>query len=241
MAIAADSKRCCDGPASTTQQTSVTGLADRTRGAHTVAETGMDPDRPPQSSDVGTPDVAHSEEPLYPLDFEAIYREQAVFVWNYLRRMGVAERYREDVMHDVFVTVYRKRDVFDPRRPLRPWLVGIAFRVASDFMRRASIRREIPGAPVDEGALALDSSTSPETLLAQRRRGRLLERALDELSLERRAVIVLHELEGYSVPEVAEILDIPLNTAYSRLRRGRRQLLASVRRLTPPQSAGGEG
>ncbi len=75
---------------------------------------------------------------------------------------------------------------------------------------------EAPGA---EGALV---DAANRSLVAQ---------ALDTLDLDRRAVVVLHDVDEVSVPEIAAALGIPLNTAYSRLRLGREALSAAVKRL----------
>ena len=55
--------------------------------------------------------------------------------------------------------------------------------------------------------------------------------ALDDLELDRRAVLILHDIDGHSVPEIARALSIPLNTAYSRLRLAREQFKAAVKRI----------
>jgi RNA polymerase sigma-70 factor (ECF subfamily) len=57
-------------------------------------------------------------------------------------------------------------------------------------------------------------------------------KALESIKLDRRTVFVMVELNGHSVPEVAEALALPLNTAYSRLRLARREFVAAVRRLS---------
>jgi RNA polymerase sigma-70 factor (ECF subfamily) len=59
----------------------------------------------------------------------------------------------------------------------------------------------------------------------------LAELALTRVALERRAVLLLHEVEGHRMPEIAESLGIPLNTAYSRLRLARQEYELAVRRL----------
>ena len=55
--------------------------------------------------------------------------------------------------------------------------------------------------------------------------------ALDKLDEERRAVLVLHDIEGHGMPEIAELLETSANTLYSRLRRGREQFTKAVRQL----------
>lgn len=161
--------------------------------------------------------------------FTAIYRDQLRYVWRLVRQLGVAERELEDVVHDVFVTVHRQLPQYDATRPIRPWLAGITFRVASTHRRRASTQREIAAQPmVDELAQNLQGA---EDELQQREARRIMLELLERLEPDRRAVFVLHELGELSMPEVAEAIDAPLNTLYSRLRLARRQFAAEVRRL----------
>jgi RNA polymerase sigma-70 factor (ECF subfamily) len=166
-------------------------------------------------------------EPLARPEFPAVFREHLGYVWHAVRRLGVRERDLEDVTHDVFLAVFRKLDQYDASRPLRPWLFGFAFRIASDYRERARHRLEVPGdlsAVEDERPNALDGVLQRQTL-------ELARRALAELELGRRAVFILHELDECPMPEVALALGIPLNTAYSRLRLARADLAAAVRRL----------
>src|SRR5689334_8515619 len=76
------------------------------------------------------------------LTFRAIFEAEFAYIFNTLRRLGVREPDLEDVTHDVFITVNRLLSEFDPSRPLRPWLFGFAFRVASDYRRLARHIRE---------------------------------------------------------------------------------------------------
>jgi RNA polymerase sigma-70 factor (ECF subfamily) len=69
-----------------------------------------------------------------------------------------------------------------------------------------------------------------ERLVAGERRA-LLSAALETIPIERRAVIVMHDIDGLPIPEVAETLGIPANTAYSRLRLARAELATAVKRL----------
>ena len=162
------------------------------------------------------------------LGFRALFDEQFSYVFHTLFRLGVRRPDLEDVTHEVFVAVHRALDDYDPERPLRPWLFGIAFHVASDYRRRAHHRRE---ASEDRAAEPIDARPLADELLAAEQARRLLVEALDELELDRRAVLMLHDLDGHTVPEIAHALSIPLNTAYSRLRLAREQLRGAVKRL----------
>ena len=172
-----------------------------------------------------------SEAPPLPIprrpDFTAVFDEHFDYVWFTLRRLGVAERDLDDIAHDVFIQVYQRFAQFDPRRPLRPWLFGFAYRLASDYRRLARHRVETLGEPSD----GIDGAPSAADRAASRQTLDRVWAALEQLDLDRRAVFVLHEVEGHSIPEVADALGIPLNTAYSRLRLAREEFAKAVQRL----------
>lgn len=158
-------------------------------------------------------------------DLSSIYHDEVAYVWDFLRYLGIPARDIEDVVHDTFLTVHRRLDTYDPSRPLRPWITGIAYRVASDYRRRARHRHEVM---TDHAAASANSD--PEQATRRRRARDVLLRVLEEMSPERRAVFFLHEMEERSVVEIAEMLDVPINTLYSRLRRARQQFERAVDR-----------
>lgn len=67
---------------------------------------------------------------------------------------------------------------------------------------------------------------------------RLVTRALDAIAIERRAVFVMHDMDGIAVPEIARVLEMPLNTAYSRLRLARDEFRDAIRRLSSSTGGG---
>ena len=162
------------------------------------------------------------------VDFVALFQEHFSYVWSVLRRLGVREPDVEDLTHEVFLNVYRKVSELDGTRPVRPWLFAFAYRVASDDRRRAHRRREIIG---DEPT-ALDPGARADARIEAHEERSLVWCALDELDMDRRAVLVLHEWDDEPIPEVARALGIPLNTAYSRLRLARQDLARAVNRLS---------
>jgi RNA polymerase sigma-70 factor, ECF subfamily len=162
-----------------------------------------------------------------PPSFAAIYRDELPYVWKTLHRLGIPARDVEDLVHEVFLVVHRHLSRYDPARPLRPWLFGIAVRVVSTFRQASRNVREVPS---EIGEQPDPAPPSDERLAAAEARALLLE-ALDTLDLDRRAVFVMHDLDEVAMPEIAAALDIPLNTAYSRLRLARAHLAACARRL----------
>lgn len=151
--------------------------------------------------------------------FDSIYDSEFDYVWRTLGRMGVPHAEIPDAVHEVFVVLCRRWDEIDRARPMRPWLFGVARRVASDMRAK---RREQPST-VDVPA---DPPADP--LVAQRN---LVWNALATLDEDRRTVVVLHDLEGHTGAEIAVMLDIPVNSVHSRLRLARADLLAAVRKL----------
>lgn len=162
------------------------------------------------------------------VDFAALYQAEFGHVWHTLRRFGVRERDLEDLCHDVFVAFYRSQDRYDATRPLKPWLSGIAFRVASDYRRRAQHRREMPSLPIDRSPS--DEPPADEKLTGCQDRELLIE-ALAAVEEGRRAVLLMHDIDEQTMPQIAAVLGLPLNTAYSRLRLARAELTAAVNRL----------
>jgi RNA polymerase sigma-70 factor (ECF subfamily) len=160
-------------------------------------------------------------------ELRAIYEAEFDYVWHCLRRFGVRRADLEDASHEVFLVVHRRLTDFDPSRPVRPWLAGICFRVASDQRRRAHARREVTSGDLEPE----DESKGPEALLEDQERRSLVNRALESLDLDRRAVLVLHDVDGHPMPAIAEQLEVPLNTCYSRLRLAREQFKAAVQRI----------
>jgi RNA polymerase sigma-70 factor, ECF subfamily len=170
--------------------------------------------------------TAANTEPVA-LAFLAVFNAHVAYVCQTLRRLGVREADVEDVAHDVFLQVHLQLHQYDASRPLRPWLFAFAFRKASEHRRLARVRLEVVVAadePPDMAPSALDRALRQEAL-------QLGHQALAEIEFKQRAVFVLHELDGCAMPEVAAVLEIPLNTAYSRLRLARAAFDKAVRRL----------
>lgn len=159
---------------------------------------------------------------------DRIFREHGPFVWRALRRLGVSPADVDDAVQEVFVVVHRKLGEYEGRSQMRTWLYGIAVRVAAAQRRRSHVRHEV--ATEEPHAPETASMSNPESAAAEREALVLLDRALDELDDEKRAVFVLYEVEGLEMPEVAEALACPVQTAYSRLHAARKEVEKSMRR-----------
>jgi RNA polymerase sigma-70 factor (ECF subfamily) len=145
--------------------------------------------------------------------------------------MGVGRADLEDLTHDVFLAVYRRWEDFDAARAVRPWLFGFAYRIASDHRRLSRHRHEV----ADASSESVDGATLPDERIAEEQTRRRVLAALATIDLDRRSVLVMHDLDGHGMPEIARELAIPLNTAYSRLRLARRDFESAIRRGAAPR------
>ena len=151
-----------------------------------------------------------------------------MYLYQTLRRLGVQSPDLADVTHDVFVTVFRHLQDYDPTRALRPWLFGFALRVASDYRKKA--RHRYTQVSTQDRELDAEGPQPDEDAEARELRRDLL-RALDAMDFDRRAVVVMHDIDGQTVPDMAVFFNVPLNTMYSRLRLARTELESQLRRI----------
>lgn len=135
-----------------------------------------------------------------------------------LRIMGSRDQ-ALDATQETFLTAFRKAGQFQGNSALGTWIYRIAVNTCYDQLRRQKRRRADPMPdhldPVDHGAEeAVDSAgLRPE-----------IQRALAAIPYDFRSAVILSDIEGLGLPEVAEILGIPVGTVKSRVFRGRRLL-----------------
>jgi RNA polymerase sigma-70 factor (ECF subfamily) len=165
--------------------------------------------------------VAPPAEPVA-LEVRTIYREQARFVWLSLQRLGIHPSDLDDIAQDVFMIVHRRLDTFDRRARISTWLFGICMRVAANYRRRRRWTHEVlSGGFEDERPATL---TAADDILVRREQRELAERALNRLDVAKRATFVMFEIESLSCNEIADLMNVPVGTVYSRLHSARRQL-----------------
>ncbi|HSO32354.1 MAG TPA: sigma-70 family RNA polymerase sigma factor [Labilithrix sp.] len=148
--------------------------------------------------------------PLVDPSFTQLFEEHFGFVCRSLQRLGVREADMEDIAQELFLAVHRALPESDRTRPIRPWLFGFAVRYASNYRRLSWHRgRELDDVPVSPKLH--DKLAAKRTVIG----------ALERLDFDKRVVLVMHDLEEFTAPEIAEQLGIPLNTVYSRVRLAR--------------------
>jgi RNA polymerase sigma-70 factor (ECF subfamily) len=150
------------------------------------------------------------------------------FIWRSLRRLGVAEQAVADAAQQVFVLAAEKIAAIVPGSE-RPFLFQTAVRVAMSIRRTYAQRREAVGASELEDLA--DPSPLPDDAAEHVRRRKHLDALLDALPMDLRTAFVLYEIEELESPEIASLLDIPVGTVASRLRRAREEFRRAAERL----------
>ncbi|HSO32959.1 MAG TPA: sigma-70 family RNA polymerase sigma factor [Labilithrix sp.] len=156
---------------------------------------------------------------MQPLSFDQVYDRHFRFVWRVLRTFGLPPSMVEDAAQDVFVVVHRRLGEFEGRSDIRTWLFRIARWVVS------SERRKLRTKPVHEelDEAVVDKAAGPYDLAVRSEAVETLERILGQMDADKRVAFLLMDIEEMKASEVAELLEINVNTVYSRLRLAREQ------------------
>jgi len=149
--------------------------------------------------------------------FEPIYRQYFDFVWSSVRRLGVGP---DDVVQEVFIVIHSRLHTLEQPKALRSWIYGIVRPTLSGYHRSRRVK-EASGAVLASEPSGQPLPRTPLELVEQNDQVELLFSLLEELDDSKQEVFMMAELDELSVPEIAEILEIPLNTAYSRRRAAR--------------------
>jgi RNA polymerase sigma-70 factor (ECF subfamily) len=174
------------------------------------------------------PEVAAPAAVADPARVRALVDEHFRFVWRLLRRLGLSEADADDIAQQVFVVGSNKLDVMIAGSE-RGFLYRTAVHLASRFRRSRGRRREDPS----EGLERLSSAEPDLDELVDRRRAReMLDSMLEHLPEDQRTVFVLFEIEQLTSVEIASVLELPIGTVASRLRRAREQFQAELARRT---------
>lgn len=146
----------------------------------------------------------------------------------------------EDVVQQVFIKVYVSLRQFDLRSTFSTWLYKVAVNECYDYLRKKRVRRLVYEADLSEEQVRqlqeLESGAgmaqaTPGADASQRAELRqIVGRLLDELNEEDRMMLVLKEVEGFSVEEIGQVLDVNVNTVKVRLFRARGRLIDVYRK-----------
>ena len=171
-------------------------------------------------------------------EFERLMREHVAPLYRAAYRWTGAVDRAEDLVQQLLVRLYPRLAELRELDRLRPWALRVMYRIFVDGIRRER------ASPVQFGSETaaeeatgedepwLDPGPGPAELAEQELTQERLLRAWEQLGEDHRVVLSLHDIEDYSLPELSQIMDIPLGTLKSRLHRARarlRELLAAER------------
>jgi len=159
--------------------------------------------------------------------FREVFRNHRADVARLALRMTSRPGDLEDLVQEVFLQVYRSIKDFRGQSRFSTWLYRVTVNVVL-MQRRAARSRPLLQEASDE-SFGADARELPDDQLARTRRVAAFYRLLDRLSDKKRAVFVLHELEGLSPSEVAKVVNAPVLTVRTRLFYARRELLEMLR------------
>lgn len=140
------------------------------------------------------------------------------------RRYARTETDAEDLTQEIFVDLYRSIGGFRCASSLTTWVT----RVALNHCLKHLERRRPDSLPLDDALRSRDDNGNPVRASARRELGDQVQAALDRLTPEHRAVVILHELQDLTYQECAVVLSIPVGTVKSRLSYAFRRLRVAL-------------
>jgi RNA polymerase sigma-70 factor (ECF subfamily) len=168
------------------------------------------------------------------LAWEALVRQyQARILGLAYHYLGNREEAR-DLAQEVFIRIYRNIHLCKGAEMFMPWVIRIARNLSIDQKRRKAARPIAGDIPVDEMGDLPAPGRSPEAEWMANSRKRMIFRALQELTDINREIILLKEIQGLTLEEIASLLKIPLGTVKSRANRARIELAEKVLALSSP-------
>ena len=169
-------------------------------------------------------------------DFDLLLRGHVRPLYRYAYRWTGDVDQAEDLVQEALTRAYLELPRLREIEQLRPWMARVMYRIFVDWLRRAN-RSPVTYAgrsgstgefsdDEEEDDQAPDETWNPETLTERAFERERIEAAWVHLQKQHRVVLSLHEIEGYSLEEVAQIIEMPVGTAKSRLSRARNRLRA---------------
>lgn len=160
--------------------------------------------------------------------FEALLAPQVERLYRLAYRFTGNRSDAEDLVQELLVRLFPRTEELAALEHLRPWLARALYNLFIDTVRQRS--RDPLHQSMEEAVLETveDPGPSPEGDVERLWLRRRLAAALAELNPDQRALLALHDMEGYTLPELTIILDTPIGTLKSRLHRARERLKNSL-------------
>jgi len=154
--------------------------------------------------------------------FEQLYRAHAGRLYTLIVRMVASAETAEDLLQEVFLTAYRKANLFRGESSLGTWLYRMAVNHCLDYLRGRQSKMARTTDSLDEDGVVEPAASAP--LVASSINRLDLERAIEQLPDGCRTAFVLHDVEGFEHHEIATMLGISEGTSKSQVHKARMKL-----------------
>ena len=165
--------------------------------------------------------------------FEEIYRSHYRRVYNQCVRMTRNASEAEDLTQDVFIQLYRKLKTFRGESAFTTWLHRLTVNVVLMHFRKTASRPDQRSQHDSEELEVVNRTATSESVVILNRI--YLDEAIRQLAPGYRAVLILHDVEGYEHHQISEILGCAVGTSKSQLHKARRMLRRLLRKRAAPQ------
>lgn len=154
------------------------------------------------------------------LDIGRLFDAHAPYLCRVVHRLTGSRETAEDVVQEVFLLAYNRRSELEDRTGIRTWLYRAAVNHVRHRRRSFSRYQGLMDRYQQHPGLK-DKEEGPDEVASRMERGKIMQECVAQLSEKLREVFVLYELEELEGNEIAAILDLPVNTVWSRLRLAR--------------------
>jgi len=166
------------------------------------------------------------------LAWEVLVREYQSKVYGLAYQYAGNPEDARDLCQEVFVKIYRNLSRVPDEKKFSPWLIRITRNTCVDYLRRKKVRPPASDLLASELRSLADRNPNPEQDYSRKKKRRIIQKALEMLSYLNREIIILKEIQGFSMEEISELLKVPLGTIKSRSHRARLDLAEKVIAIT---------
>jgi len=167
--------------------------------------------------------------------FESIVRPHINSLYQIAYRFCGNQADSEDLIQDLLLKLYPKYDEMVKIENIKPWMSRVLYHLYIDKIRQNDRRPDI-AAEIDPDTVQDDFNNNlatPESELGNSLIQKNIYQAMQKLKTDQKALVVLHDIEEYTLPELSTMLDTPVGTLKSRLHRARASLRQSLQKNTP--------
>lgn len=150
--------------------------------------------------------------------FENILSFYEKAIYNYCLRILKNSQNAKDAAQDTFIKVYTHRQTIDPEKNIKTWIFTIATNTIYDFLRSKKRKNEISLDEENETISSFKAYYPSEGLVSD------VDKALEQINPEYKKALLLFYQQGFEYKEIAEILEMPINTVKTHISRGKEQL-----------------